>query len=179
MKGATCVSAKNELIRQGGVVGHMLEDEDLGQWEVLDHQSCTSTKTARHKNARDCLLATVRGPMSIDDTVVDPMMQSKGRRTAMAWTKPHHRVRQQSDADTASGNRQSQCRRRREINSGHTWFWERHDSPHTVDRFQGAGQQQGFVGMSGRWRTRSAVTHDDDRVGTAHCEGENRLDGTR
>ena len=28
----------------------------------------------------------------------------RGRRTAMAWTKSRHRVQQQSDVDTATGN---------------------------------------------------------------------------
>ena len=52
MAAATCVSAKNELVRHGGIapsqwvlgkfprgVGHMLEEEELGQLGVLEHQN--------------------------------------------------------------------------------------------------------------------------------------------
>ena len=57
MAAATCVSAKNELVRQGGIapsqwvlgkfprrVGHMLEDEELGQLGVLEHQTDSATE---------------------------------------------------------------------------------------------------------------------------------------
>ena len=56
MAAATCVSAKNELVRQGGIapsqwvlgkfprgVGHMLEEEELGQLGVLEHQTDSAT----------------------------------------------------------------------------------------------------------------------------------------
>ena len=57
MAAATCVSAKNELVRQGGIatrkwvlgkfprgVGHMLEEEELGQLGVLEHQTDSATE---------------------------------------------------------------------------------------------------------------------------------------
>ena len=57
MAAATCVSVKNELVRQGGIassqwvlgkfprgVGHMLEEEELGQLGVLEHQTDIATE---------------------------------------------------------------------------------------------------------------------------------------
>ena len=57
MAAATCVSAKNELVRQGGIapcqwalgkfprgVGHMLEEEELGQLDVLERQTDSATE---------------------------------------------------------------------------------------------------------------------------------------
>ena len=57
MAAATCVSATNELVRQGGIapsqwvlgkfprgVGHMLEEEELGQLGVLEHQTDSATE---------------------------------------------------------------------------------------------------------------------------------------
>ena len=57
MAAATCVSVKNELVRQGGIapslwvlgkfprgVGHMLEEEELGQLGVLEHQTDSATE---------------------------------------------------------------------------------------------------------------------------------------
>ena len=74
MAAATCVSAKNELIHQGGIapsqwvlgkfprgVGHMLEEEELGQLGVLVHQTdCATEFGLRAKWRLESMKASVR-----------------------------------------------------------------------------------------------------------------------
>ena len=121
MAAATCVSAKNELVRQGGVapsqwvcgkfprgVDHMLEEEELlpiGRSGASDRQ-CDGVRdesqvefgvhegfrpTGLFSPTRTCSFATIR-PDRYGVRGRRSHPVSEGRGTEMAWTRAYHRL---------------------------------------------------------------------------------------
>ena len=118
MAAATCISAKKELVRQGGIapsqwvlgkfprgVGHMPEEEELGQLGVLEHQTDSATEFGLKAKWRlESMKAIVRfsPTCTCSFTTIRPDRYgvqgrrshhvSKGRGAEMAWTRAHHRI---------------------------------------------------------------------------------------
>ena len=196
MAAATCVSAKNELVRQGGIapcqwvlgkfprgVGHMLEEEELGQLGVLEHQTDSATEFGLRAKWRlesmkafvrqDCSARLARarlrqaGPINMEFKAGDLIMYRKAE--GSRWHGPgriigfDHKVlwtlHQGTPVAVATG-------RARPANVSeilaHMVLGDR-VSERTIEQFRAAGQQQGFVDVSGRRRMRSEVdTGDQD-----------------
>ena len=189
MAAATCVSAKNELVRQGGIapsqwvlgkfprgVGHMLEEEELGQLGVLEHQTDSATEFGIRARWRlesmkafvqqDCSARVARarlrqsGPIDMEFKAGDLIMYRKAE--GPRWHGPgriigfDHKVlwtlHQGTPVGVAAG-------RARPANVSeilaHMVLGDRISE--RIDQFRAAGQQQGFVDISGRRRMRSEV----------------------
>ena len=176
MAAATCVSAKNELVRHGGIapsqwvlgkfprgVGHMLEEEELGQLGVLEHQTDSATELGMRAKWRlesmkafvqqDCSARLARarlrqsGPRNMEFKAGDLIMCRKAE--GPRWHGPG-----------ASSVLITKCCGPYII--GPRWQWQQEErgdriSERTIDQLRAAEQQQGFVDISGRRRMRSEV----------------------
>ena len=194
MAAATCVSVKNEFVRQGGIapsqwvlgkfprgVGHMLEEEERGQLGVLEHQTDSATEFGLRAKWRlesmkafvrqDCSARLARarlrqsGPINVEFKAGDLIMYWKAE--GPRWHGPgriigfDHKVlwtlHQGTPVAVATG-------RARPANVSeilaHMVLGDR-VSERTIEQFRAAGQQQGFVDISGRWRVRSEVEAGD------------------
>ena len=203
MAAATCVSAKNELVRQGGIapgqwvlgnfprgVGHMLEEEELGQWSVLEHQTDSATEFGMRAKWRlesmkafvqkDCSARLARArlrqscPIDMEFKAGDLIMYRKAE--GPRWHGPgriigfDHKVlrtlHQGTSVAVAAG-------RARPANVSeilaHMVLGDR-ISERTIDQFRAAGQQQGFwtslvVGACAvKWRLENRTKSSSSRL---------------
>ena len=194
MAAATCVSAKNELVRQGGIapsqrvlgkfprgVGHVLEEEELGQLGVLEHQTDSATEFGMSAKCRlesmkafvrqDCSsrLARARlrqsGPIDMEFKAGDVNMYRKAE--GPRWHGPRRIIgfdnkvlwtlHQGTPVAVATGRARPATVSEILV---HMLLGDR-VSERTIDQFRAAGQQQGFVDISGRRRARSEVEADE------------------